>query len=143
MLHGAQPAFMRPPSVPHAQSAGLPAPLHPPPTPAPEPPPAPQTAGYECTFERRLRTGLFGCPQTRDRLIVLAALESLPLPSMPQPIHSDIMSKAYPEDETDVKMAFMTSTSAYPIGMWAGRKSNTELMRSLVIGVDSRARAAP
>uniref|UniRef100_A0A7S4GPC2 DNA (cytosine-5-)-methyltransferase n=1 Tax=Eutreptiella gymnastica TaxID=73025 RepID=A0A7S4GPC2_9EUGL len=93
-----------------------------------------KSKGYECTFERRLRTGLFGCPQTRDRLIVLAALESLPLPSMPQPIHSDIMSKAYPEDETDVKMAFMTSTSAYPIGMWAGRKSNTELMRSLVIG---------
>jgi hypothetical protein len=31
--------------------------------------------GYETQCERRLTTGTYGCPQTRDRLILFAALK--------------------------------------------------------------------
>jgi DNA (cytosine-5)-methyltransferase 1 len=93
-----------------------------------------EAKGYRSIVNSRLRTGLFGCPQTRDRLIMMASLESLPLPAMPEPIHSDLLSKQYPEDETAIKVAYNSDPNAYPIGMWHGRRSKTELMRSLVIG---------
>lgn len=33
------------------------------------------SAGYCCSLEKRLRTGMYGCPQTRDRMIFLASLK--------------------------------------------------------------------
>ena len=40
-------------------------------------------------FDKRLRTGHFGCPQTRDRLIFIAAAKGIPLPNQPTPICCD------------------------------------------------------
>jgi hypothetical protein len=86
------------------------------------------------------RTLRFGCPQTRDRLVFVAALKGIPLPEKPKPICCDFEKKtgdnaAYPEDEISIQKAFRDDDSTYPIPMFQGRQDRAkERMRSLVIG---------
>ena len=92
--------------------------------------------GYQSWFEKRLRTGHFGCPQTRDRLIFVAAAERVPLPERPKPICCDFeKNDDYPLDELNIQKAFRDNDSTYPISVFKGRTNkDDELMRSLVIG---------
>ena len=94
--------------------------------------------GYDTWFEPRLRTGHFGCPQTRDRLIFVASLRDAvdAPPARPTPICSDFeRDKNYAMDELRIQQAFRGSDATYPISMYDGRVNKSkELMRSLVIG---------
>ena len=90
--------------------------------------------GYHTAFEPRLRTGLYGCPQTRDRLILFAALKGLAVPAIPRPIHAPLGGGGHPGDEDRIDAAFRASRAAYPLGMWAGRPDRAGPMRPLVIG---------
>ena len=71
-----------------------------------------QNKGYSMTYEKRLRTGLYGCPQTRDRLIVLASMNGLPHPAMPP-----FITAPHARESDNVQYAFDTNPAAYPITM--------------------------
>jgi DNA (cytosine-5)-methyltransferase 1 len=68
--------------------------------------------GYRMRWDKKITTGLHGCPQTRDRLIVLAAMKALCMPEMPQPI-----TARHERSSNDVQWAFDESDAAYPITM--------------------------
>ena len=78
----------------------------------------------------------FGCPQTRDRLIFIAAVEGVPLPEKPKPLCCDFeKNDDYPLDELNIQKAFRDKDATYPISVFEGRENrDAELMRSLVIG---------
>ena len=69
--------------------------------------------------------GQFGCPQTRDRLIVLATLNGLETLELPEPVHAK-----YKHDEDALVRAFDESNTSYPIPVDVEKP----LMRSLVLG---------
>jgi len=71
-----------------------------------------QNKGYNMTYEKRLRTGMYGCPQTRDRLIVLGAMCGLPHPAMPLSL-----TAPHARESDHVQQAFDSSEAAYPITM--------------------------
>jgi site-specific DNA-cytosine methylase len=68
-----------------------------------------QNKGYNVTYEKRLRTGMYGCPQTRDRLIVLGAMCGLPHPAMPLSL-----TAPHARESDNVQQAFDSSQAAYP-----------------------------
>eukprot|EP00854_Cymbomonas_tetramitiformis_P014462 gene14462-17092_t len=63
-------------------------------------------------MEETVTTGRYGCPQTRDRLIMIGSQKGLVQPNIPEPI----MSK-FKDDEVEIALAFKRSNIAYPIDM--------------------------
>jgi len=79
---------------------------------------------------KKIITGLHGCPQTRARLIVICALEGLPLPALPEGVTQNWSKHAE-------KMAaeFSSSDLCYPRPMLtAEEKAAGAKMRGLVLG---------
>jgi DNA (cytosine-5)-methyltransferase 1 len=68
--------------------------------------------GYSMTWDKKVTTGLYGCPQTRDRLIVIAAMKALSMPERPRPI-----TARHDRSSSDVQWAYDESDAAYPITM--------------------------
>jgi hypothetical protein len=50
--------------------------------------------GYTMEWKKNIVTGMQGCPQTRDRLLVMLANKRLPRPALPEPIMEDWNSRA-------------------------------------------------
>lgn len=93
--------------------------------------------GYAINYQKRLTTGLYGCPQTRDRLVVLGAMKGLACPEFPPPV-----TRHWDDDEATALKAFDSSMDAYPLPMNCepsrgsrGKKvRHTADMRALVLG---------
>jgi len=91
--------------------------------------------GYNINYKKRLTTGHYGCPQTRDRLVLFGAMKGLTCPEFPPPV-----TRHWDDDELSVLKATDTSDSAY---FWpmkakpsAGRKKSRHAsdIRGLVLG---------
>lgn len=95
-------------------------------------------AGFNMTYDDKVITGLYGCPQTRARLIVLCSRDGLPMLAMPPPLHCD-----WKEHESLLEEAF-SGDRAYAVGMFGEQRSaprkkpgaavSRSKMRALVIG---------
>lgn len=73
-----------------------------------------QDKGYTMEYQPRVRTGLYGCPQTRDRLVVLFTRDGLCKPAFPEPITRDAQQEP---DSRELTFAFKQSQAAYPLSM--------------------------
>lgn len=71
-------------------------------------------SGYSMMWKKNVRSGLFGCPQTRDRLVVYFTREGMPAPAFPEPITRDPQQEP---DSREVAFAFKRSKAAYPLTM--------------------------
>eukprot|EP00899_Mesostigma_viride_P011513 jgi/Mesvir1/20362/Mv19944-RA.1 len=89
---------------------------------------------YQMVFDKRVRTGAYGCPQTRDRLILMGSRAPAILPRIPTPI-----CEKFEVDEGPLTAAFLGSDRCYPLPMERQKYATakhpaTTLLRSLVLG---------